>query len=381
MDGRVVFPVRSGAVPPLADGFSARPETIPDLGAALVPGAAVALVTAAGGRDWLRPCGKTQLAVAAAEQLWRSGGVDLLIWITASTRASVLAGYLAASAAALGRPPLGDGEQAAIRFVRWLGETSRRWLVVLDDLSGAASLGGLWPEGPAGTVLITAHDPAVITEADPALMPGARRARIVPVGPFSPREALGYLTGRLASDPDQRVGGADLIEDLGYEPLALAQATAVIASSALSCRDYRDRFALRREQLARKAGAPAGATTWTLSVDLADQLSPVTGQFLLMLGSLLDGHEIPGALFTTRAIGEYLAAECGVPRPDPQRVWADVRTLERAGLVTVDPGRARIVRVSPMVQAAVRALISEPILGRASRAAAAALLEAWPLDE
>jgi tetratricopeptide (TPR) repeat protein len=384
MDGQVVWPVRSGAVPPLADGFIARPETIPDLGSALAPGAAVALVTAGGGRDWLGPCGKTQLAVASAEELWRSGGVDLLIWITASSRASMLAGYLAASAAALGRPPGGDGERAAVRFVRWLGETSLRWLVVLDGLPEAASLGGLWPEGPAGTVLITTTDPAVITEADPALLPGAHRARIVPVGPFSPREALGYLTGRLASDPDQRVGGADLIEDLGYEPLALAQATAVIASSAPSCRDYRERFALRRKQFTGQA--PAAAATWTLSLDLADQLAPVTAQFLIVLSSLLDGHEIPGALFTTRAVGEYLAAAGGVAtgsvaQADPQRVWGDVLTLERAGLVTVDPGRARTVRVSPVVQAAVRALIPGPALGGAARAVAAALLELWPLDE
>ena len=40
----VAWPVRSGLVPPLADGFIARPETMPGLEAAVVPGAAVALV-------------------------------------------------------------------------------------------------------------------------------------------------------------------------------------------------------------------------------------------------------------------------------------------------------------------------------------------------
>jgi hypothetical protein len=37
------WPVRSGLVPPLAEGFIARTETVPGLEAALVPGAAVAL--------------------------------------------------------------------------------------------------------------------------------------------------------------------------------------------------------------------------------------------------------------------------------------------------------------------------------------------------
>ena len=42
--GRPSWPIRSGTVPPLADGFSARLETAPGLAAALPAGAAVALV-------------------------------------------------------------------------------------------------------------------------------------------------------------------------------------------------------------------------------------------------------------------------------------------------------------------------------------------------
>jgi len=57
----MAWPVRSGLVPPLADGFVARPETAPGLEDALVPGAAVVLVPgqAAGAPDGLRPSGKT----------------------------------------------------------------------------------------------------------------------------------------------------------------------------------------------------------------------------------------------------------------------------------------------------------------------------------
>ena len=143
--GGVAWPVRSGLVPPLAEGFIARTETVPGLEAALVPGAVVALVpgTAAGGvRDWPGSCGKTQLAVYLAGSLWQSRDVGLLAWVDAASRASVLSGY-GQAAAKLGLDHAGDAEAVAARFLAWLAGTSRPWLVVLDDLHDAADLDGL----------------------------------------------------------------------------------------------------------------------------------------------------------------------------------------------------------------------------------------------
>src|SRR6266700_285912 len=74
--GPAVLPVRSGTVPSLADGFSARAEAAADLGAALAAGAAVVLVPVPVAGEypggWLESCGKTQLAVCVAESMWRS---------------------------------------------------------------------------------------------------------------------------------------------------------------------------------------------------------------------------------------------------------------------------------------------------------------------
>ena len=79
---RVVWPVRSGAVPPLADGFLSRLETAADLAAALVPGATVVLApgrTPAGGTgEWLASSGKTQVAAGLAESLWDAAKLDLV---------------------------------------------------------------------------------------------------------------------------------------------------------------------------------------------------------------------------------------------------------------------------------------------------------------
>ena len=366
-------------MPPLAAGFSARLESAAALESALVPGAAVALVPgragAAGSGDWLRTCGKTQLAVSAAEWLWQSGTVDLLVWAAAASRASVLSAYAEAAVAVLGADAAGDAETIADRFVDWLAETSRPWLVVLDDLSGTADLEGLRPEGPAGRVLITTGSAATV--------PGPQRALVLPVGVFSPREALGYLMGRLTADPDQRLGAIDLVADLSYEPLALAQASAVIASSVLSCRDYRAYFARRREHMAQAAGSglAAAAVTWTFSAEQADRLSPRSAQALLALAALLDGNGIPAEVFTTSAARAYLGAEAAGRAADRELARGALLVLERVGLLATGSATTPMVRVNPAIQAAVRAAAPEEMLDQAARAAADALLEVWPEDE
>jgi hypothetical protein len=167
----------------------------------LVPGRTVVLTTPESPglvHDWPGGTGKTQLAVFAAESLWRAGQIELLVWVSATSRASVLASYAQAFAEMTGTQPGGDAETAAGRFLAWLAQTSQRWLVVLDDVADAGHLDGLWPEGPAGQIVVTTPHPAApVGSGDPL---------VFPVGVFSSHEALTYLMGRLSADPDQRVG-------------------------------------------------------------------------------------------------------------------------------------------------------------------------------
>jgi hypothetical protein len=374
-------PVRCGTVPALVDGFNARLETAPDLTAALPAGAAVALVpdrragraadagltAVPDARDWLRSSGKTQLAAAFAESLWQSRGIDLLVWIEATSRASVLAGYAAATAEATGRSQASSCESVAAQFVSWLGETSCSWLVVLDDLAGAADLDGLWPAGPRGRVLVTSNDIAAVPAS----------VQILPVGPFNSREALSYLMGRLSADPSLRLGAVELISELGSEPVALTQASAVIASCGVSCHDYRDYFIRWRKQQTDLSGAPASAAevTWMVSFEHADQLAAAgSAKLLLALAALLDGHDIPRTVLATPAARDYLAVGEGDR--------AALAALERAGLLTVESATTPpTVRISPVLQAALRAAMPEGMLDRAARSAADALLQAWPEPE
>jgi tetratricopeptide (TPR) repeat protein len=377
------WPVRSGAVPPLADRFNSRPETGPDLGLALGRSRTVALIAqprraaGASSQDWLGCCGKTQLAAAFAESLWQARGVDLLVWADGSSAASVMSAYADAASALAGAAAPGGAEAAAASFIAWLGETDRRWLVVLDDLADGLAGAGLVPAGPGGQVLITA------TRAQAAA--GLRDALMLELGPFSPREAMSYLVGRLSADPDQRRGAIDLIDDLGCHPVALAQATATIGSSWITCVDYRERF-YRRQAVLTAAGAPPPpppAVSWTLAVDQADQLVPGGGaQACLALAAMLNGRGVPAGVFSTSAAATYIAPDPAGPATVAERCRIALGSLERAGLASLDAqAGAQILRMSPVLQRAVLAAMPPQMREQAARTAAAALHEAWPEDD
>jgi tetratricopeptide (TPR) repeat protein len=364
---------RIGEVPPIAEGFTDRPDTAGGIAEALAPGSAVALVPAPappveGLPDWSGASGKTQTAAMIAESLWRQRVIDVLIWISVTSRAAVLSGFVQASVAATGLEPTGTAESVAIRFSGWLGGTRRPWLVVLDDLPQTIDLGGLWPDGPSGRLLVTGARP-----------PTVRGIRVVQVGSLSVREALNSLTERLSVNPVQRQGAIDLVETLGREPLALAQAASVLASSNLTCRDYRELFLGRRKQIWPGTGEiPSGAmVTWILSLERAESLLPGPPvRLVLVFLSLVDGHAIPGALFGTRAVAAYLGAA------GPREAWDALLAIERVGLIVINRGvTPPTILMSSAVQAAIRLAAPAEAREFAARAAASALLEIWPAAE
>lgn len=311
-----------GSAPPLAPGFIERPALEDEVRAALVPGATVALVSE-GAR------GKTQLAASVASSL----DADLRIWVNATSRASVLSVY-GEAAAVIGCPPA--------TLPAWLRDSRRTWIAVFDDITGSADLIDLLPSGPSGRVLLTGPEAAVI-----------RGSRVVPIGGFTRRESMAYLMGRLTGDMEQRQGAADLVTELGDEPQALAQASAVIASSELTCREYREHF------MQEGAGFSAAEATWGLSIEHVDMLAPVTAQQLLAVASLLDRDGIPVPVFG-----------------DPTALDA----ARQAGLLSVDPD-SHLVRLAAQVRAAIRAATPDGMLKAAVFDAADALLRVWPTSD
>lgn len=374
---QVTWPVRSGLIPPLAECHIPRPETGHGLASNLAPGDVAVLVPGEAGRVKAANqggTGKTQLAVGLAHALWESRSVDLMVWVSASNKDALLTGF----AQALGDVGAGtageDPAAAAERFVGWLSDTDRPWLVVLDDLADPADLDGLWPHGAAGRVLVTSRTD------DPAL--DAQNRRIVRVGAFTRRESLSYLSVRFNNDPDQRVGALDLAEDLCCLPLGLAQAAALMADRGLNCRDYRARFADRSLHVTLPSDDPVSAVvavTWSLCIDRADQLLPGGLAWpTLVLASLLDPGGIPGAVITGPAACGYITGERKAAETAEAKARAAVYNLARLGLVTIDPSSAaRTIRVARSVQAAVTTYLSTTELDLAARTAADALLQTW----
>src|SRR5215472_12135873 len=373
------WPVRSGHMPPLAASYTIRPETGPDLAVALDRNAVVVLtprarrVDAMPGSDLLRCTGKTQIAVQYAESQWQARAIDLLVWIDASTRESILSGYADAAAALTGARPAGTAELTATSLLHWISLTDRRWLIVLDDMPDANVVEGLWPRGSTGRLIVTTENPRALT--------GLPDVLVLEVGAFSLREAMSYLVSRLSLDPDQRRGAMALIEDLGCQPLALTQATAAIGGSWLTCAEYREQFYRRMTALAGPTGPPAAAgVTWTLSVDLAGQLVNVgAAQSCLAVAAFLEGHAIPAAVFETEAVHGYVAGGRGSGAQSAEWARAALIALDQSGLVVIDrQADPPLIRMNAALQRAVRQAMSPNMADHAGLAAAAALLEAWP---
>ena len=368
----------SGSVPPLAEFFHQRPETGLDLRVGLYPGDTAVLTH--GAETASAPAGqggtgKTQIAVAFSHALWGARAVDALVWVPATSREAIVTGFAQAARTVGAADHALPAEAAAGRFTGWLAHTRRPWALILDDLVSPADLEGLWPAGQGGQVVITTGLPEAAFQGGP---------RIAPVGGFSRREVLAYLSARLTDFPDQRAEALDLGADLDGLPLALAQAAAVMSLSRLSCREYRRRLGERREHMAtvRVDGVPPPCWRpgrWRRSAPTNCRRRAWPG-LPSRWPPCSNPHGIPGAVLTSPAGCSYVAGRPSIAEAaDQTLVRAAMTNLARAGLVSIDPASAvRTVRMHPSVQAAVRAYLPAADYEQAVLAAAEALLQAWP---
>lgn len=216
-------PIVIGEIPQEPLGFQPRDDLLAALDAP-GPRSRVVVVHAVTG---MRGVGKTHLAAAYARamlaQRWR-----LVAWINAEDLGGVLAG-LAAVAARLGLDA-GAGDAEAGLGVRHRLETDgERCLLVFDNAADPAVLQPFIPAAGAARVIITSNQRSV-----------ANLGVGVPVNVFSEPEALAFLGERTGSADAE--GARVLAVELGYLPLALAQAAAVIADQYLGYSTYLDRL-------------------------------------------------------------------------------------------------------------------------------------------
>ena len=385
---RAGAPLLTGSVPPLAPFYQGRHETGFGLADGLRQGETILLVPAILGTGGT---GKTQLAVGFAHAMWTARAIDLLVWVPAGNRNAIIASY--ARAAAEMELPVGEGataDSAAEHFLAWLGRTERRWAVVLDGVASPVDVDGLWPQGPAGQVIVTSRlRESELTDAGANITAHA-------IHGFSRREALSYLNTRLTGYPDQRIEAIDLAEDLSGLPLALAQAAAVISVTNSTCREYRAEYAKR---LSSTAGTVVeGCTqsllaTWSLSVEHAHKLPPSGLSWAaLVFAAALDTTGIPADVLTSPTACGYIAgapstglhssgkySSEGAEGGEPSLVRSAYANLERLGLVSVDDrDSVRTVWLHSAVRAVVRTYLAPANVEQVVTAAATALAEAWP---
>ncbi len=308
---RAGAPVLTGSVPPLAPFYHARQETGFELADAPAPGRddpARACACSGQRRDRQDPARGRVRARHVVGAGCRPAGLGSRGQPERDHR-RLRAGGRRPGAAVAEETAVSTADTAAQRFLDWLRTTGRRWAVVLDDVASPVDIDGLWPQGPAGQVVVTSR----LRESELAWTGASVTAHAV--AGFSRREALAYLNARLTGFPDQRIEALDLAEDLGGLPIALAQAAAVVTVTGSTCRDYRAEYA---ERLRATAGTvvdgcpPSLLATWSLAVEHAHELPPAgcPGP-RSCFASVLDTSGIPAAVLTSPAACAYITGRPG----------------------------------------------------------------------
>jgi tetratricopeptide (TPR) repeat protein len=381
-----VWPVVSGIVPSLAEGYIQRSKTGQGPWDALRPGLTVILGPDGDHRASATRCGgtgKTQLAAAFARELWTSRGLDLLVWLDAGSRDSIVTGYARTLAEIRVAAPVGKPEAAASRFLTWLADTARRWLVVLDGLTESADAEGLWPQGPSGQALITTTlarlNPTPARPGTSAAPPNPEQLS-VSVPSFSQREGIEYLAGRFNQDPYQASGSLDLAIAMNLLPVGLAIAVTNMLDSGQDCGQYRMAYEKYRRDRADGAASDPLAAAWMLAVDRAGQFGSAELAWpALKLAAVLGLPWIPGAVLTSSAACAYVTGRQFVSQGDKASVQTAFSNLERIGLVTIEPDdEVRTVRMPAALQSYVRQVMGTADVRQAVQAAANAISEAWP---
>lgn len=394
----VAWPARLGMPPKLAADFQPRSQTedisrswVDESKAPRLDTARTVLITGPSG------VGKTQLAANFFEDPTQAD-IDLRLWVNAESRASVVTAFSeAADRVQAPVPDEANDDQKAAALLNWLSVTDRSWLVVFDNVNEPSQLSGLWPKGP-GRVLATTY------RQDAALILGT--GTTVKLGVFSPNEAHSYIDRRIRRanrNGMQTVTNVfdeagELAWDLGFLPVALAQAVSVILYQMISCKDYRQDFADRATYLAQlfPDRLPADeygrtvTTTWSLALEQAESMEP-TGLALRMvvLAAGTDPSGVPEAVLLAGPSRTFVAG-ASIPDESTELVSEHLtmanarivlRNLHALSLIEHRSGSPTTVQMHGLTQRVVRESTPTKGLEEAVAAVADSLDAVWEENE
>jgi M6 family metalloprotease-like protein len=213
--------------------------------------------------------GKTQIAL---EYCYRFDSTYDVIWWIRAEKPDTRIGDLLALGRAVGRIDSSLDEAAAIAStLHWLNGTGRS-LLILDNVENPKDVRDILPRGPHCHVIITSRYAA-----------WGAVAKNVKAGVWPSDEAIAYLVRRTGLD-DRDTAGA-IAEQLGFLPLALAQAGAYVEYTGCGFSRYLERLrAQPAEALRLRPNASeeerAIATIWEIAFE---QVAHTSGAALALL--------------------------------------------------------------------------------------------------
>ncbi|MEJ3747562.1 FxSxx-COOH system tetratricopeptide repeat protein [Actinomycetes bacterium KLBMP 9797] len=311
--------------------------------------------------------GKTQTAIEYAYRF--ANEYDVVWWIPAEHPSQVRLSLT--SLAARLDIPTGEGTADAVSAVLDAlrqNQPYARWLLIYDNAEDPAELRGLLPHG-AGHVLITSRNRA-----------WSEWARAIELSVFDREESLALLHLRMPSlpEPDARA----VAEKLGDLPLAIEQAGAWLATTAMPVHDYLDLLDVQPMRTVDDS-PPASygravSATWLLSLERLRTTEPAAAA-LLELCACFAPEPVPlNHLFhSEHCLSELAAAEPAIRDPVVQA--KAIREIGQSALARIDPARST-VHIHRLVRAAIRAILGTERLRHHQRLVWRILAEVNPGD-